>query len=325
VSETFKSINNENFLNQYLYKMLRGNGEELNAFLTQVNTNLQISETKAVSRCYMVSSDAHHLPRVEDFAYHIAAFMLDYAIPRSEIFKAKTLDDEQNSTANLIKLKRKAKKLFTDLKKTGEGGELLLYLLIQSVLRLPQAISKMSLKTSGQLHYQGADAIHLGFDNTTKKLLLYWGESKLYQSIDSAIRNCFESLAPYLISSGGTDNPRERDLQLLMTNMDFANPELEDALINYLDPDHPSFNSLEYRAACLIGFDVNSYCSEPFSKTQEIVIEEIKHSLNRWIEKLENGISNHLHLDKFSIDVFLIPFPSVQKFRDAFLEAVQDV
>ncbi|WP_423409012.1 DUF1837 domain-containing protein [Heyndrickxia sp. MSNUG] len=325
MSGTVRNLNDGNLLDLYINKLLRGNGEELDAYLTTVATKQQILGTKAATRCYMVSSDGQHLPKVEDFALHIATFMLDYAIPRSEIEKAKALDDEQNTTVHTTKLKMKARKLFTELENTGEGGELLLYLLIQSILKLPQAISKMSLKTSRQLHYQGADAVHLGFDSTSKKLLLYWGEAKLYQSIDQAIRNCFISLAPYLISSGGAENPRERDLQLLMSNLDFSNPELEKALVNYLDPDHPSFNSLEYRAACLIGFDVDSYCSEPFAKTQELVLDELNQSLTKWVGKLNKGIKSHLHLDKFTIDVFLIPFPSVQKFRDAFLEAIRNV
>jgi hypothetical protein len=322
---TLKSIQGQDLLDHYIQSLIRGNGEELKAYLTQVNTNQQILGTKAVTRCYMISSDGQHLPRVEDLALQIAYFMLDYAIPRSEIRKAKSLDEEQNTTMHTVKLKRKARHLFTKLKKTGEGGELLLYLLVQSVLKLPQALSKMSLKTSGQVHYQGADAIHLGFDNTTQKLLLYWGEAKLYQSIDSAISSCFESLAPYLIGAGGVDNPRERDLQLLMTNLDLANPELERALLNYLNPEHPSFNSLEYRGACLIGFDVDFYCSEPFSKAPEIVLDEINQSLTSWIGKLNSGIKKHTHLDKFVLDIFLVPFPSVQKFRDSFLEAIKDV
>ncbi|USK32546.1 DUF1837 domain-containing protein [Bacillus sp. F19] len=297
----------------------------MNAYLTQVNTHQQIIGTKATTRCFMLSSDGQHLPRVEDFAIRIACFLLDYAIPRSEISKAKKMDDEENTTINTVMLKKKARKLFTQLKKTGEGGEMLLYLLIQSVLRFPQAISKMSLKTSGQLHYQGADAIHIGYDTATEKLLLYWGESKLYQSIDSAIRECFESLAPYLIGPGGAENPRERDLQLLLTNLDFANVELEAAMLNYLDPNHPSFNSLEYRGACLIGFDIDSYCSVPFEKTQEIVLGEINQALTNWSGKINTGIKRHQYLENFTLDVFLIPFPSVQVFRNKFLEAIQDV
>ncbi|MEW4264502.1 DUF1837 domain-containing protein [Priestia megaterium] len=319
------STEKEDFLEQYIQSLLRGNGEELSAYLTQVDTHQQVFETKAVTRCYMVSSDGQHLPRIDDLALRIAFFLLDYAVPRSEIDKAKLLDEQQNTTIHTVQLKRKAKKLFTELKKTGEGGELLLYLLIQSVLRLPQALSKMSLKTSGQLHYQGADAIHLGYDKPTQKLSLYWGEAKLYQSIDSAINECFKSLSPYLIGQNGINDARERDLQLLMTNIDLANPDLENAILNYLDPNHPSFNSLEYRGACLIGYNVDSYCSEPFAKEQSIVLNEITQSFTNWLSKLNTGIKKHNHLDKFSLDVFLVPFPSVQAFRDSFLEAIKDV
>lgn len=325
MSSSIHSAKKEDFLDYYIKSLLRGNGEELHAFLTQVSTIQQVLGTKANTRCYMISSDGQHLPRVEDLALRIACFLLDYAIPRTEIEKAKLLDEKQNTTVNTIQLKRKAKKLFTQLKKTGEGGELLLYLLIQSVLKLPQAISKMSLKTSGQLHYQGADAIHLGYDNISQKLMLYWGEAKLYQSIDSGIRECFESLAPYLTGPSGVNDPRGRDLQLLMTNLDLANKNLEDAVINYLDPNHPSFNSLEYRGVCLIGFDVDTYCSEPFSKVQAIVQDEINQSLTNWMGKLNGGIKKHNHLDKFSLDIFVLPFPSVQAFRDSFLGAIRDV
>ncbi|MFB5545988.1 HamA C-terminal domain-containing protein [Bacillus cereus] len=313
------------FLESYIKNLIRGNGKELNAYLKQVSSDQQVVGTKAITRCFMISPDAQHLPRVEDLALKVAYFLLDYAIPRSEIEKAKLEDEKFNTTENTVKLKRKAKKLFSKITNTGEGGELLLYLLIQGVLKIPQALCKMSLKTSGQVHYHGADAIHLGLDNSSNKLLLYWGESKLYQSVDSAIRSCFESIAPYLIGPSGNENPRERDLQLLMTNLDLANKELEDAILCYLDPDHPYFNSLEYRGACLIGFDVDNYCVEPFAKNPEIVLDEINQSITSWIGKVNKGIQKHSHLDKFTLDVFLIPFPSVQVFRDAFLEAIRDV
>ncbi|WP_223252149.1 Hachiman antiphage defense system protein HamA [Paracoccus mutanolyticus] len=47
--------------------------------------------------------------------------------------------------------------MFTDLKSSGEGGELLLYLLTERFLGLPQILCKMSLKTSA--HYHGADGV----------------------------------------------------------------------------------------------------------------------------------------------------------------------
>lgn len=320
-----KTIEKHDFISSYIQNLLRGNGNELNAYLSKVDIDKKINKTQSITRCYMINSDAQHMPRVEDLALKTAFCLLDYAIPRSEIERAKFLDIDENTTANTMQLKRKAKKLFTRLEKTGEGGELLLYLLIQNVLKLPQAISKMSLKTSSQLHYQGADAIHIGYDERSQKLLLYWGEAKMIKSIDRGINDCFESLSPYLTGEKGANDPRERDLQLLMTNLDMANPSLEKALLKYLDPNDPAFNSLEYRGACLIGFDTDIYCSEPFSKIQEIVYKEINTAMDKWISKIDKGINKYDHLNKFTLDIFIIPFPSVQKFRDSFLEAIKDV
>lgn len=78
--------------------------------------------------------------------------------------------------------------------KTGEGGEILLYILTQDILKLPQLISKMSLKTSAKMHYQGADGVHFRYNRTTGNLELYWAEAKMYQNLNAALTNCFDSL-----------------------------------------------------------------------------------------------------------------------------------
>ena len=82
--------------------------------------------------------------------------------------------------------------------KTGEGGEILLYILTQDILKLPQLISKMSLKTSAKMHYQGADGVHFRYNRTTGNLELYWAEAKMYQNLNAALTNCFDSLKGFL-------------------------------------------------------------------------------------------------------------------------------
>jgi Cap4 SAVED domain len=314
--------NTEGVIERYISSLLRGTENELDAYLVQLESSQIVNQTKAVARSYMLSSNGQEMPRVEDLALKVADSMIDYAIPRSEIQKAKSLDDQENTTKHIYALARKARKLFVQTTNTGEGGELLLYILIQSILKLPKAISKMSLKTSNQVHFHGADGIHIGFDTATKKLQLYWGEAKLNKSVDQAINSCFSSIAPFLVSPGGINDPRTRDMDLLVTNLDFVNDDFEEAILNYLDPGHPSYNSLEYRAACLIGFDSESYCASPFEKTQQEVMEELKGSIAGWVRKIDSGINKHRFLSKFTMEVFVVPFPGVQDFRDKFLEAI---
>jgi hypothetical protein len=51
----------------------------------------------------------------------------DYAIPRSQLAKAKERDTKFNSTEAVTALVKQARRSFTDRAKTGEGGEMLLF------------------------------------------------------------------------------------------------------------------------------------------------------------------------------------------------------
>ena len=60
--------------------------------------------------------------------------------------------------------------------RSGEAGEIVLYILNEWVLKAPQIVSKMYLKTNANMPVHGTDGIHARFDETKKKLYLYWGK-----------------------------------------------------------------------------------------------------------------------------------------------------
>lgn len=311
-------------IDQLLEKLIRGKRNELDAFLTGVKINERLLGTESNVHCYMIGHDGNDVPRVEQLAFEVATRVLDYAIPRSEIEKAMKQDHLDNTTTNIVRLKMKAKSLFTSIPNTGEGGEMLLYMLVQSYLGHPQLLCKMPLKTSSEVHYHGSDGLHVGFDEDSKKLALYWGESKLYQSIDSAISNCLDSIKPFLFDEGYL-GPTARDMQLITTNLDVISEELEEILLRFLDPTDPMFKRLQYRAVCLIGFDEAAYPIGPNQKVEDQVLYEINKTLIKWQSKLSTKIKNRNPLDTFKLEMFLIPFPSVEEFRKAFLGALQHV
>jgi hypothetical protein len=82
--------------------------------------------------------------------------------------------------------------------RNGEFGELITYILIELVLKAPQFLAKMSLKTSSQMPIHGSDGIHVSFDSKNGNLILYWGESKCYSSIKTALKNAVKSVAENL-------------------------------------------------------------------------------------------------------------------------------
>lgn len=306
-------------------ELLRTSEQEIKSYITEVVSHVNLQDTKAVSHCYFLTLDGNGRPQTKDFARFVARHVADYAIPRKEFAEAQEYDRQHNTSVKTAQLIKKAEGLFTSLKKTGEGGEMLLYILVQEFLKLPQLLCKMPLKTNPELHVNGADGIHVSVETNTSGqdiLSLYWGESKLYKSLSDAISKCFESLKDFLLSDGGADAPAERDLQLLRGNLDVVDERLEAVLLKYLDKDDPLHNQVSYKGVCLIGFDYDKYPATPNSDTTEQVKQKIEQEIEAWSTSVIGQISKHTNLNTFDIHVFLLPFPSVEDFRKHFLEAL---
>ncbi len=171
------------------------------------------------------------------------------------------------------------------------------------------------------MHYHGADGLHVGVDETTGKLCLYWCESKIWGNLSAAIRDCFQSISSLLNGAGGTGSPEERDLQLLQRHLDLDNPELESALKLFLDPTNPRFNSIEFRGISLIGFDYDKYPGTANGMTADNVAAEIEKSLPNWKNRLKtHGVAENI--EHFYIHCFCLPVPSAEQFRILFRREV---
>lgn len=272
--------------------LIKSKGELLSR-IEQVSSEISIEGTKSVATCYMLKIDANGNTRLRELVDFIDTKLIEYSIPKKEIDKAKQYFIETGSPSKVDELKNKAKTLFTDLNKTGEGGEILLYILIQEILKIPQLISKMSLKTSANLHYNGADGIHVEVDSENNNLNLYWGESKMYADLSDAISSCFESLKGFLLDAQGHSSTQERDLQLITSNINanVHNAELEDYLVKFFDKDDDFSNRVMYKGVCFIGFDHDSYPSvDDLTKTNDLVKQIITQKIGKWCKSVSKGI-----------------------------------
>lgn len=296
-----------------LDRLARGTPTDLCALLHDVERHVVVDGTKVTAHCHCVTLDGNGRPRIADLVEAVAEHVLDYAIPRSE-YRAATEDAVRTgSSQKVVRLHTRARKLFTDLIKSGEGGELLLFALAEKLLRLPQLICKMSLKTNARMHVHGADGLHAGVDEQTGKLLLYWGESKIFGDVTSAVRDCLKSLAPMLQDHEAS----KRDLQLLQRHLDVDNEELETALKRFLNPDDPAFNLLEFRGLCLVGFDCDAYPEAPSKTALEAVVATITATLPGWKQHMVKRVAEE-KIDAFSMHFLFVPFPSADEFRKLF-------
>lgn len=284
-------------------------------FYTVASTDL--AGTAASSRCHFLRREGNGALRVNGLASLLGRKVIDYALPRSEIAAAANELATTGSTAGFVKLTKKAQGLFTHISQSGEGGELLLYLLAEVYLGIPQVISKMHLKTNPQVHYHGVDGVHASLDADTGILALWWGESKLYSRLNSAIGSCLHSIAPFLCADPKEGAAAERDLDLLQAYADLSDPQLLEAFKRYLNPDDPAFNKLQYRGICLIGFDLEEY-PNPVGEEPLSFAADVEALMNGWRDAMQGSIQRR-KLDQVRLEVFFVPLPCVADLRAAFL------
>lgn len=300
--------------------ILSGDPEELGVHLHLVEQDMRLDGHSISMHCHCLTVDANgrvKLQRLVEFMRYAAA---DYAIPRKRIEEARERDTRFRSTAAVTKIHEEARSLFTDLANTGEGGEMLLFLLAERFLKLPHVLCKMDLKTDTRMHYHGADGVYaaVGDDGHLK---LYWGESKVYGDPSDAIRDCLSSLSPFLLEADSSSASRERDLLLLSDKADLGDPRLSEAFKRYFDTSSQQSNHVEYCGLALVGFDAEFYPKDAIKTSLDAMVAEAKLAIQRWKVAVDRRIVAE-KLSQIDIHFLFVPLPSAEEFRASFLKAM---
>ncbi|QEA29481.1 DUF1837 domain-containing protein [Microbacterium sp. CBA3102] len=172
--------------------LLDANRDKFNAlFYEPASTALQ-TKTNLHLHILRVQNGDFDLPGLyRELKGNSAAYVL------SRLNYQKVLDDP----SLMMEVASKVQSQFRKPEKTsGEGGEVILYSLLEGHLGAPKVLSKMELKTSSQHYVHGSDGVHLlRVDDTTYQLI--FGESKMYgdagtvgASAKRGIKAAFESV-----------------------------------------------------------------------------------------------------------------------------------
>lgn len=303
-------------LTDKLLCLARGKDTDLDAYIQEVVKKSVVDDTKIESRVYHVKVDPNGRHKTELFVEALASYALEYAIPREKLKEANP-ENHNDSCTEIVRLHRQAVALFTDLATSGEGGELLLYALAERVLKLPQIVCKMSLKTSSKMHFHGADGVHAGI-NEKGQLALYWGESKLHASPSKAMSECFESLKSFMHANTFIEGEATNDFQLIFKSPNIPDEDdlLIDAVVSYFDHNHENAMEFETRAIALVGFDDKAYANKELDNDK--LLNELSKNVGRWKKSLKYH-SSKAELEKFVMHTFVLPLPSVDKFRKSML------
>lgn len=298
-------------------QLVRGSSDSLLAFLPPFAEAVTVEGTSTLVRTHFLACDENGIPAVESLAGAMASAALDFCIPRYKIEQAFADYEKTRSTEAIVRLHEEALDLFVRSEKSGEGGELLLFLLLERVLQRPQLLSKMALKTNSQVHVHGTDGIHANLEDDGV-LELYWGESKLYQSSSEAFRDCIESIAPYLRPDGRES--RKRDLLLVRDHLNVTQTELVSYLLEYFDEAKPKSLRVRWSGVCLVGFDHEHYPN--IASLDEDEKKLLLRVLERWRQTVKKQVSRFEIVD-VKIDLFCIPMPCVDDLRACVLKRMR--
>lgn len=272
-----------------------------------------VPDTRVNYRVHWLALDANGRDRTAALARHLYYRIADYCIPRSRILEARARDTREGGNVQMMMLQEEARRMFIDSETSGEGGELLLYFLLEAELNLPQILCKMPLKTNAAMPIHGVDGVHAGFREGVG-LAVYWGESKLYADVQSAMTECFSSIAPFLLDDGA--GAAHRDLVLVREMLDTGDRELSLKLVQYFTDDAPERLDLEVRGACLVGFTHDAY-GPPFEDDKVTMLKAVQERVDAWSNSVGTRVLNRAIHD-FEIEFFCMPLPSVAGLRTAF-------
>jgi len=278
-----------------------------------------IDGINAQIRMHYIRFDGNGQPMVKALANMLYTHIIDYCI-------ASRNRQDPLTTKQSAKLIKQARDLFRHPKvtdgspdKTGEAGELLLYFLIESVLKAPQVVSKMELKTNHNDEVKGSDGIHARFNQETGMVDFFFGESKLYKESSSAIAEAIKSVDQF-----HKIEMYKHEFTMVTKHFKYADNETQKAISSLVVHGEPG-PSVCINHACLIGYDFKGYKMLPNTGAPNEMLEQFLVEFIRDGKRLTNLIQKRFNeFDKkyIKFEVFFLPFPSVVEFRNAFNEAL---
>ena len=300
--------------------LLLGNFSHLAPRIRHLDYNTDTCGERIDVRCsYIAFRDGH--PTFNEFIDVVADHIIPFCLPRKEIRQAKeALAKGDHVLAGRImnQLTTKARDLFIKAKKgshrSGEAGEILLYLLTEWLLKAPQIVSKMYLKTNSQMPVHGTDGIHARYEAATKALHLYWGESKAHASLGGALASALKSISEFI--SGSLD---KREIEIVATHgdLDGMDAEAAEALLKYLDPYEEVSNARVIAYSCLLAFDFAPHLGGDANAAEASFVSEANKCAQTFIQSIKQTVADS-GLGPQRFEFFLMPVPSVQDFRDKF-------
>jgi HamA len=257
---------------------------------------------QASIRLHYVRPDASGEPRFRELAKVLAKYITLYC------FKAERRKDLSELQRNEMFMR--ARDLFRLAANSGQVGELLIYFLLETVLRAPQALKKMPLTTNPKEERKGSDGVHVRWDESDRVLELIFAESKIWKSFSAALADAFRSMETFHDA-----RTRQHEINILTSGFSNLHPELQREVASYIEGENVSRCRLVH--ACLIGFNWAEYECLTDDRRADF-IKEFEGRYREWLAGIRDSLNDKLKAFKHKhlrLEFFMLPFSDVEAFR----------
>ena len=293
---------------------IRAKGEFKN-FIEEVDIK-QLFSTKVKGK-FLLIKYTHDVSRENEFLKFLFNNLAIYGLSSEE---RNGLSPE--NADKIFQLFKVAIDRFVKNSKTGEFGEIILFHLLEVMEGAVQILNKMTLKTSGDMHVHGADAVHFGFDGDTK--ILYLGESKTGEKFSEVLRKAFSDTDSYY-----KDDKRSFDITLASGNISEDIPnEMRQIVKDYLNPCKGDLSDSKEAHAVFLGFQMDTLQKlENTHQGKDLVdnvIAAYRIDIEQYVKDIESKFGDFPDLANKRFLFYIIPFKNLAGLKERFSKAIEN-
>lgn len=226
---------------------------------------------------------------------------------------------------------RRAAKYFgpIDPRKEGKYGELLLFLLVEAVLKAPMIAHKIKSLSDLNDQVKGSDGVFFGPYREQNSLLL--GEAKVYQNRNQAINDGLKSIDKFHNPSTADDEIKTELLIIRQTITEDLSPEHVEFLLNILDTQSVGYQKVNKVHPILIVYDEEKICEiEKDCESKEDGEKRIHAVFGSLSSEMLQKVLDKINakwktLEKVYLDFFFVPVTSVERFRNSLFNAIHNM
>jgi hypothetical protein len=284
-----------------------------NALIDVIQEDIKVNDRVDASFHFLKYHDC--IDREADFLKTLRKHLVFYCFPKAR-YKGKTVDEITDLVFEGRDKFFNAKDSANGRKgssRSGELGEIALYFLLESYLKAPQIISKMSLKTTQGENFKGSDGIHLGIQGDKK--CIFYCESKLNKKRDAAFDDCVKSVLDF------QGKKKDFEISIISNHIDVSDPELHDAIIEFLDPTKVKGDDWLEVHTCFIGFNWTKFVNIETVLPNAKLMDELKAQLTSDIVEMKDYLNKKIVYPaiKQRFFFFVMPFKDIDTLRTNFL------